>query len=1067
MTISSIDLARLLGLPEPTEQQQAVIEADLEPALVVAGAGSGKTETMANRVVWLIANDRVAADEVLGLTFTRKAAGSLNERIARRISQLRLVQREASGAAALAPGRPDPAEFEQPNVSTYNSFASAIFRDNAMRIGREPESVLLSESAAWQLARKVVVASDDERLVRIGRSIDSLADVVLELSHELGENVADGAVASTLAERFAYLGELPYTSGKAKAAPYASVVKALADLEGLPMLVELAERYAAEKKRRGLVEFSDQVALALEVAERVPSVVDDFRSRYRVVLLDEYQDTSVVQTRLLATLFGGHGVMAVGDPHQSIYGWRGASAANLKRFGRDFGRGAEVTEYPLSTSWRNSVRVLDAANAVVAPLRSPGERPLEPRPNAPQGSVEVHFTERVDEEAAAVAEWFARAIEQHGEKTTGAILFRQRRHMALFAKALALRGVRHHVLGIGGLLSTPEIVDLVSALRVIWDPTAGSELIRLLSGARWRIGPRDLQQLSSLAGWLHSRDWKQAALTEEVKTLMRESVASDDGRSIIDALDFIGEAPETHTQLADFSAEGIARLRLASRQLSYFRSRAGLALPDLVRLVEQELLLDIEVAANDSAGLGLANIYAFHDELDGFLASDDSPTLGSFLGWLRRAERRDDMGPRSESSEEGVVQLLTIHGSKGLEWEFVAVPRLVADELPARPKEGTGWVRFGKLPFALRGDAGELPQLAWEGLDNQQEFDSNLSSFKSALAERHQAEERRLGYVALTRAIHSLYLTGSFWSGPSKARGPSAFLLELETAGHIGELPIDTAHDENPLTDQLRTEQWPLDPLGARRSKVERAVELYSAALVDPTHDGRWSRDIELLLAERAAAAHAKEFVELPSRVSASRFKDYVTDPVAVATSLRRPMPERPYRATRLGTLFHSWVEARYGASGTAEFIDADADEIDGDEYAEGAGGTDFARLAELQATFERSRWATLRPVDVEVEIHLPFDGRIVICKIDAVYEEDGRFQVVDWKTGKAPRDAADLEEKQLQLALYRLAYAHWRGIDPDVIDAVFYFVADDAIIAPERLYSEAELVTLWREKLG
>ena len=329
MTISSVDLARTLGLPEPTEQQQAVIEADLEPALVVAGAGSGKTETMANRVVWLIANERVAADEVLGLTFTRKAAGSLNERIAKRITQLRAVQRAASGAVALEPGQPDPAEFEQPSVSTYNSFASAIFRDNAMRIGREPESVLLSESAAWQLARKVVVASDDERLVRIGRSIDSLADVVLELSHELGENVADGAVASALAERFAYLGELPYTSGKAKATPYASVVKALADLDGLPVLVELAERYAVEKKRRGLVEFSDQVALALEVAERVPSVVDDFRSRYRVVLLDEYQDTSVVQTRLLATLFGGHGVMAVGDPHQSIYGWRGASAANL------------------------------------------------------------------------------------------------------------------------------------------------------------------------------------------------------------------------------------------------------------------------------------------------------------------------------------------------------------------------------------------------------------------------------------------------------------------------------------------------------------------------------------------------------------------------------------------------------------------------------------------------------------------------------------------------------------------------------------------------------------------
>ena len=314
MNISSAALADLLGLPAPTPQQQRVIEAPLTPALVVAGAGSGKTETMANRVVWLLANDLVRADEVLGLTFTRKAAGSLAERIAKRIAQLRLVQR-AAGAAADA-----EIDFEQPTVSTYNSFASAIFRDNALRIGREPESVLLSESSAWQLARRVVVASTDERLVQIGRPIDAITEAVLELSSELSENVADAAAVSRLAADFAYLAELPYTDGKPKATPYASVVKALGDISGLPALVDLAVEYSRQKQRRGLVEFSDQVALALAVCERVPQVVAEYRERYKVVLLDEYQDTSVVQTRLLARLFADHGVMAVGDPHQSIYG---------------------------------------------------------------------------------------------------------------------------------------------------------------------------------------------------------------------------------------------------------------------------------------------------------------------------------------------------------------------------------------------------------------------------------------------------------------------------------------------------------------------------------------------------------------------------------------------------------------------------------------------------------------------------------------------------------------------------------------------------------------------------
>jgi len=173
-------------------------------------------------------------------------------------------------------------------------------------------------------------------------------------------------------------------------------------------------------------------------------------------------------------------------------------------------------------------------------------------------------------------------------------------------------------------------------------------------------------------------------------------------------------------------------------------------------------------------------------------------------------------------------------------------------------------------------------------------------------------------------------------------------------------------------------------------------------------------------------------------------------------------MPERPFRATRLGTLFHSWVENRYGVGGDSEELDAALTELD--------FGTDDliedteAALQRLRATFESSPWASRRPIEVEREIHLPFEGRIVICKIDAVYEvAGGRFEVVDWKTGKAPRDAKDLDEKQLQLALYRLAYAHWRGIDVSEIDAAFYYVADDLVIRPEHIDDEETLRARWR----
>jgi DNA helicase-2/ATP-dependent DNA helicase PcrA len=247
---------------------------------------------------------------------------------------------------------------------------------------------------------------------------------------------------------------------------------------------------------------------------------------------------------------------------------------------------------------------------------------------------------------------------------------------------------------------------------------------------------------------------------------------------------------------------------------------------------------------------------------------------------------------------------------------------------------------------------------------------------------------------------------------------------------------------------------------------VEAAAELVRHA--DAGATGRWGIELELLLAERAARLDGGSRVALPGRVPASRFKDFVTDPAAVAASLRRPMPERPYRATRLGTLFHSWVEERYGTGGTVEQLDSaggfDAFDLGVQEV---SGAPENADLARLQEIFEKSRWATRAAIDVEREIHLVLDGQIIICKIDAVYFDGERYEVVDWKTGKAPRDARDLESKQLQLALYRLAYARWKGIDPALIDAVFYYVSDDAIIRPERIFDEDELVQLWRASLG
>ncbi|PPG63280.1 ATP-dependent DNA helicase [Rathayibacter sp. AY1C7] len=1055
--IDALTIAERLDLRPPTAEQRAVIEAPLEPALVVAGAGSGKTETMANRVLWLLANGHAAPSEVLGLTFTRKAAAELGERIGRRIDQL-----GAAGLLPLAPGQSAPDPFEAATVSTYNAFANTIFRDNAALIGREGDATVLSEASAWHLARGVVADTADPRILEVEAGIDRLTDLVVSLAHDLADNLADPAAVAAFAEDFLRLGELP--RGGSGSGLYRELEKALQAVGALPVLTALAERFQEAKAERGFVEFSDQVALALRIVDRVPRIVDEHRARYRVVLLDEYQDTSVLQTRLLSRLFAGQGVMAVGDPHQSIYGWRGASAEGLGRFGTDFGGAGR---FSLSTSWRNGRRVLTAANAIVEPLSASSAVAVDTLSAGPQASehpVELTFPETIEEEADDVAAWFAGRLRQSAEPPSAAVLFRVRAHMDRFAAALAKHGVRYHILGIGGLLRQPEIADLVAALTVVEDPAAGSELVRLLAGARWRLGVRDLKALRDLASWLAARDHAHRLLPEDVRERMRASVTEGEGGSIVEALDFIAarrpgdDGRIDHSALGGFSAEGLRRLHEAGTLFARLRARAGLDLLDFVTLVEQELGLDIEVEANESRGDGRANLEAFREAVAGYLQTDDrgagtGSSLRGFLRWLVLADKRDGLAPRPEDPEPGTVQLLTIHGSKGLEWDLVAVPRMVDGELPGTPVEGfRGWVRLGAMPYAFRGDAAELPDLAWRGCSTQKEVVDAIGAFGDTLRERNEAEERRLAYVAVTRARHHLLLSGSWWAGQAKPRGPGVFLRDLEEAGTIPPLPTEPANEENPLERAPRTFRWPHDPLGSRGDRVRAAAARVRSA--EPALLGARGDDIRLLLAERAVRLAGGERTPLPTRIPASRFKDIVSTPDEVAAQLRRPMPERPYRQTRLGTTFHSWVENRFGVQGGAEAVDTFPDELDD----AGPASVEQERLDALIATFERSEWADRRPEAVEIEIHLQLAGHVVVCKLDAVYPTEDGVQIVDWKTGRAPKDAADLELKQFQLALYRLAYSRWRGVPLKSVDAVFYFVADDLVLRPERFYSEREL---------
>jgi DNA helicase-2/ATP-dependent DNA helicase PcrA len=455
------------------------------------------------------------------------------------------------------------------------------------------------------------------------------------------------------------------------------------------------------------------------------------------------------------------------------------------------------------------------------------------------------------------------------------------------------------------------------------------------------------------------------------------------------------------------------------------------------------------------------------DEIRTFLAADERGSIGSLLAWLDHAEETDELMPRPEPPEPGVVQLLTIHGAKGLEWDAVAVVRLVQDELPKRPKTTLGWLGFGVLPYAFRGDRDALPHLDWDPAapTDRRGLGEAIKDFKAANKAYQEREERRLAYVAVTRARRDLLLTGSQWGGQRDARRPSDYLDEISEA--LGWEPVELDESgENPYEGRLgATLQWPLDPLGARGERVRAAAAEVDAAIADERRAPP-SQQLERLLLERAARGRPVER-DAPARVAASRFKDFVDDFAGTVRSIVRPVPERPHDQTRRGTQFHAWVEQRSGLAGRGPSLDDGLWELDEEEPAETeASRADAAELDRLIATFLASEWADLRPIEVETEIDVMLAGAeglgTVVCKLDAVYLRGDRIEIVDWKTGRPPASAAQRDERMFQLALYRVAYHKRHGVPLESIDVVLYYVGDDVVIRSDRVYSESELAQRW-----
>ena len=1069
----------------PTTQQEKVITAPLKPTLVVAGAGSGKTATMSARVTYLVASGQVDPSQVLGLTFTRKATHELRERIENRLGQL--YRYPGWTPSSSSQDQELTAVAGEATVATYNSFAGALVREWGLEVGLETDTAVLTPASSWQIMYELMENWGQE-FEEPFSSLDSATELALQVANSLNENLLSVDEARELmADLGQNLKDLRSVRGAAKAID----AKSLPAMTKRIQVLDLVERYIDYKRENSLVDFGDQVALACRIVtdERVgPRVIAQYRDRFKAVLLDEFQDTSVAQTILLSSLFAGCGVVAVGDPNQAIYGWRGASSAALGQFHRHFSNGSGPV-LQLSTAWRNDPQILQAANRISDPLRASGQVKVEKlvkRPGVGDERGKV-WAARV-QDGLAEAELIAKFLAQRWSPSKSmAVLCRTRSQFTPIVAALIERGIPVEVVGLGGLLDVPEVADVRALMSVALDPTSADRLMRLIDLVG--IDAADLDVV-----WSFARELVNARAStgqSSAEPLLAEALSEI-------VVNFAAFEAFCKKYACALSPAGLYQAKRLGRMLQEANAAANLELVDFISWAERALGLDVEAAARvDVNEVGARALAALRAQATSFKAQNPEAGAQVFLGWLNAAQdqERGLELPEVEPAP-GAVQVLTVHASKGLEWDIVVVPGLVEANFPSyrsRPKEdytvlANSWItQVSEFPHTLRRDYDSLPPCPFIGLSPQAGKDAILAAgeeYRSELGKWEVAEERRLAYVAYTRARSQLLLTTSHYAALSKTpKMTSRFLKELERSQMVQFLVDDERDDDlsNRALDQSSVSVWPhqLDALasleepgvaesavagtdGAGLSAVApgqaalgkqaglslrlRAAALVSAAggcqgagseealqipegLAQQLDD--WWRQARLLLQERQIRQENGQEIVLPSHLAATAMAKVGKEDFIM--SLRRPLPPPPSKAARLGTAFHEEMSQRLNSEGTLlSLAEAGSDRLSPADRKQVNDWLD--NIAELEILQGYSPYAT----EIDQEIRLA--GFNVRCRIDAVFKavEKGRAQwlIVDWKTG-GQRVRVD------QLSLYVHAWAASQGVDISQVRAAYVYVQD------------------------
>ena len=694
------------GYPLNAEQHAAVTHGD-GPILIVAGAGTGKTTVITERIAWLVREKKARPEELLALTFTEKAAGEMEERIDRLL----------------------PYGYVDLWVSTFHAFGERVLRDYGIEIGLSTDFRLLSAVDQWLLLRRNLDRFSLSYYRPLGNPTKFLHALIDHFSRAKDENIVP-AEYEAFAERM-----LRETKG--------GTDEARAEAERLNEIAQAYGLYEKILRETGHMDFGDCIVQTLRLFRERPNILKNFQSRFRYILVDEFQDTNFAQYELVKLLAGPKGnITAVGDDDQSIYKFRGAAVSNILEFKKDFPKSTEVV---LTQNYRSRQNILDCAYRFIqqnnphrleaqlqsrdmGPKGRPLEKPVDKRlRSAQKGSGDIQYQTLPTDEAEA--SW---VVQTMLEKKTAdpesswndfAILLRANRQAELFTARLERAGIPFQFLAARGLYQRPEVLDLIAFLKMLDNYHESPALYRVFSMPFFEIPHRDVTLLLQYANRKHCSLYLAAERLGEIG-----EVSEEGQKRIPHALALLNE----HAALAKHKTVGEV----------------------LFHFLQATKYLDRFDWDRESATI--MNIAKFYRRIREFEESNDDKSVRAFMQETNLVvEIGEDPSPVVIEEGPEAVKVMTVHGAKGLEFSYVFLPQLVDKRFPSVERR-----EAISLPDEL------IREIVFGG-------------------DAHLEEERRLFYVGMTRAKKGLYFSSAEDYGGARKKKPSRFIFELGMARAI------------------------------------------------------------------------------------------------------------------------------------------------------------------------------------------------------------------------------------------------------------------------------------------